>query len=308
MKSLYIGLFIVLFISVSINAQNKVVGYIPARSVSAMTTENFSRITQAIYFGLDVNDEGVLSVDDSKNDLNYLDSLRSLEPVELSVCFGGWGRSDFFAPVTASEDKRALFCSNVLQLCKDYNLASIDLDWEFPKNKKELSDYVILVKDLHRLLDPEGIEITIAVGFWDKQARLVAEMEPYLAGVNLMTYDNVSPSKGHASYDLVKRSVKRFIKHGIPPEKLLVGVPFYGRHRLSRQKTMAYHQVPGLWESISDKGEYEGYYFSSPANLKRKMDLINKKKLGGIMIWELGHDVESSDPFSLLNYINSYIK
>ncbi|MCG8579510.1 MAG: glycosyl hydrolase family 18 protein, partial [Bacteroidales bacterium] len=199
-------------------------------------------------------------------------------------------------------------CSNVLQLCKEYKLTGIALDWECPKNKKELSDYVLLVKDLHHLLNPEGIEITVAVGFWDKQARLVAKMEPYLAGVNLMTYDNVSPSKGHASYDMVKRSVKRFIKHGIPHNKLLVGVPFYGRHRLSRQKTMAYHQVPGLWESISDKGEYEGYYFSSPPNLKRKMDLINKKGLGGIMIWELGHDVESTHTQSLLNYINAYQK
>ncbi|MCG8580535.1 MAG: glycosyl hydrolase family 18 protein, partial [Bacteroidales bacterium] len=232
MKILITSLAIILFISVSITAQNKVVGYIPARSVKAMTTETFSRITQAIYFGLDVNEAGVLLLDNSKNDLNYLDSLRTLEPVELSVCFGGWGRSDFFAPVTASEEKRALFCNNVLQLCKDYKLTGIDLDWEYPKNKKELSDYVLLVKDLHHLLNPEGIEITVAVGFWDKQARLVAEMEPYLAGVNLMTYDNVSPSKGHASYDMVKRSVKRFIKHGIPHNKLLVGVPFYGRHRL----------------------------------------------------------------------------
>lgn len=303
------GLFIIiswLLVISPLLAQHKVVGYIPQRSVKSMTSETFSCITQAIYFGLDVSQQGDLLIDQSKEDLDDLDSLRQIQPVELSVCFGGWGRSDFFAPVTSSEALREKFCQQVFDLCQSYQLKSVDLDWEYPDTEQQVDDYIRLVKDLHRLLNPQGIGITIAVGHWEKQAKLVAQMEPYLAGVNLMTYDNVSPSKGHASFDLVKRSVKRFIKHDIPPEKILVGVPFYGRHRIHRQKTMAYREVPGLWDSISDKGEYEGYYFSSPPNLKRKLDLIHKKGLAGIMIWELGHDVESTNPQSLLNYISTY--
>jgi len=297
-------LIIILFACIiQTNAQKRIVGYVPQRSVHSITSETFKLITDAIYFGLDVDNNGVLQVDKSKHDLNYLDSLRQIHAADLSVCFGGWGRSDFFAPVTASDEKRAAFCRQVLDLCLSYQLKNIDLDWEFPENAKQLSAYVLLVQDLHQLLYPHEIGITVAVGHWEKQAKLVAQMEPYLAAVNMMLYDNVDPRKGHASYALVNKSVKRFMNHGIPAEKIVVGVPFYGRHRYVREKTMAYRQVPSLDRAISKNGLYDGYFFDTPQTLKPKIELIKKKKLGGIMIWELGHDVECTHEQSLLKYI-----
>ncbi|MBK3515898.1 glycosyl hydrolase family 18 protein [Carboxylicivirga marina] len=308
MKSLLYLFVMSIGCSFAIQSQNKVVGYIPQRSVKAINTETFKRITEAIYFGLDVDENGKLDIEKSRDDLNYLDSVRQIQAVDLSVCFGGWGRSDFFAPVCASDQMRSAFCKNVLQLCMDYQLQGIDLDWEYPKNEAQLNDYVSLVKELHEVLQPHDIGISIAVGFWDKQAGLVSRMEPYLKGINLMTYDNVSPCKGHASYTLVKRAVKRFIKHGIPAGKLFVGVPFYGRHRWQRQKTMAYREVPGLDNSISKKGLYKGYFFDTSFTLKRKQTFIKENRLGGIMIWELGHDIDCTEPNSLLNAIDEFNK
>ena len=172
------------------------------------------------------------------------------------------GAPIFFASVTSSEALREKFCQQVFDLCQSYQLKSVDLDWEYPDTEQQVDDYIRMVKDLHRLLNPQGIGITIAVGHWEKQAKLVAQMEPYLAGVNLMTYDNVSPSKGHASYDLVKRSVKRFIKHGIPPEKNTGRCSFlWSSSYSSTEKQWLIAKYPGFWDSISDKGEYEGYYF-----------------------------------------------
>jgi GH18 family chitinase len=291
-----------------INAQKRVVGYIPDRSVANMTSEVFETITDAIYFGIDADGQGNIGLDKIADDLNRLNDLIKGRPVKLSVCFGGWGKSDFFIEMTADESKRANFVRQTLEMSQKYNLSGIDIDWEFPKNKAQKEGFRMLIKDLYETLNPEGIDITVAVGFWNKQARLTASVEPYISGVNLMLYDNFSPFKGQASYSLMKRSAKRFMRHGIPSEKIFAGVPFYGRHRWKWNKAMSYRDVEGLSDAISPKGVFNGYFFDVPKTLEPKLQLIEELKLGGIMIWELGQDVDIRHPKSLLKYIGENIQ
>lgn len=294
--------------AISVHAQNsnkiRVVGYIPDRSVAKMTEDVFDHINDAIYFGVKVDDDGNINRKDIDKDLNYLLKLKGDRSVNMSICFGGWGASDFFIEMTADSESRANFCRQTLELCRQYQLKGVDIDWEFPKNKAQKEGFRLLIKDLNAVLNPEGIDITVAVGFWNKQARLTASVEPYISGVNLMLYDNFSPLKGQASYTLVKRTIKRFIRKGIPAEKLFAGVPFYGRHRWWWKKDMSYNAVEGHSDAISPKGVYNGYFFDVPKTLDSKMELIREMNLGGIMIWELGQDVDINHPKSLLRYIS----
>ena len=285
----------------------KVVGYIPKRSIDRITENTFCYITDAIYFGIDVDKKGNLGIESVEKDLTKLDTLRAGRPVNLSVCFGGWGRSEFFIEMTAIEKNRNNFCEQVLALCQKYNLNGVDIDWEFPKNKVQKQGFVNLIKDLHKSLNPHGLEITIAVGFWHKQAKLSASVEPYISGVNLMLYDNFNPFKGQTSYTLVKRTCNRFIRMGIPSEKLLIGVPFYGLHRWKYSKTMAYRDVPNPQQNISNKGVYDGYFFDVPATLQKKITYAVNTNKRGIMIWELGQDVALEKDYSLLRNIWEYL-
>lgn len=289
-------------------ASSQIVGYIPQRSIHKMTSATFLHLNHAIYFGLDVDGNGNLQIDKVERSLIILDSLRADKPVHLSVCFGGWGRSDFFVEMTASMEKRQNFCEQVLQMCQKYHINGVDVDWEFPHEKSQQEGFVQLIKDLHKTLSPHDLDITVAVGFWRKQARLVASVEPFISRVNLMLYDNYSPFKGQASYTLVKRSCNRFMRMGIPSEKLLIGVPFYGRHRWKHKRTMAYHDVEHPEESISRKGVYKGYFFDVPATLNRKIEYIKNTNKGGIMIWELGQDLDTEKDDSLLRYISERMK
>jgi GH18 family chitinase len=285
----------------------QVIGYLPQRSVKKMTPKHFEMISQAIYFGIDADKKGNIQVDECHEDLIFLNTTRKNTDAGISLCFGGWERSDFFKKMTASKKYRANFCRQVLDICQKYDLNGVDIDWEYPKTKKQRKNFKKLIIDLYETLHPHDLDISIAVGHWQTKIDLTASVEPWLSYVNIMLYDNADSINGHASFKLVEKATQDFMKAGIPANKIMVGVPFYGRHRINRLKTMAYNQVPDPEKNISPDGWHEGYFFNPPSILKEKIDLINKKGFGGIMIWELGHDLDPGSKHSLLKAIHENI-
>lgn len=302
---LVISISFVLSLKAQLEPKNyKITGYIPQRSVDRMTPAHFDRITDAVFFGTDVDNKGNIKLDDVDGDLRQLNLIKKQRDVDISVCFGGWERSKFFEKMSASKSRRKNFCNQVLEMCKKYDLAGIDLDWEYPSTPKQRKNFEKLVKDLHKTLSPHNLFITIAVGHWEAKAALTAKVEPYISGVNLMLYDNADPKNGHASLQLVKEGCKRFIEHGIPAEKIIAGVPFYGRHNINRLKTKAYREIINPAENISKEGWSNGYFFNPPEILVQKTEYVKQKGLGGIMIWELGHDIDPKEERSLLKAIH----
>ena len=304
-KALFTFLF--LFLITLSHSQNKykITGYIPQRSVERITSAHFDLITDAIFFGTDVDSKGNIDLDEVHKYLIKLNTVRGEKDVNLSVCFGGWERSKFFEKMSASKKRRANFCKQVLDMCQKYQLNGVDLDWEYPSTPEQRKNFVKLVKDLFETLNPHDIFISIAVGHWEAKAELTAKVEPYISDVNLMLYDNVDPINGHASLGLVKKGCERFIKHGIPAGKIIAGVPFYGRHNINRLKTKAYRDIEKPEVNISKEGWYEGYFFNPPEILTQKATYVKERGLGGIMIWELGHDIDPSESRSLLKAINN---
>lgn len=281
----------------------RLIGYTMNSNIALLEAEKVKAMDKLIYFGINADEKGNIDTDKVKRDLTILDSLRQDSKTQISVCFGGWGRSNFFVNLSANEASRMNFTTEVLKLCQEFGLAGVDIDWEFPKGKVQKSNFVLLMRDLHKKLHPNGLEITIAVGFWKKQAKLSASVEPYIDEVNLMLYDNFSPFKGQASLSLVKRVTKRFLRYGVPNNKLIVGVPFYGRHRWRWGKTMSYKDITDF-NKLNKKGVYKGYFFDNHNTLSKKLEWVQQQKLGGIMFWELNGDVPMGNSNSLLTYLD----
>jgi chitinase len=152
--------------------------------------------------------------------------------------------------------------------------------------------------------------------------------------VNLMTYDfhgEWTEVTGHHSNlyppavpDTVQGSasaaVNLFVKEGVPPSKLVLGVPFYGRGWIGVEPqneglyqsyeesiggfsydTLANHlaerpgvtrqwdaaaQAPSLWNADSSML----ITYESPRSLRAKTHFIQSRGLDGIMYWEHGGD------------------
>lgn len=157
-----------------------------------------------------------------------------------------------------------------------------------------------------------------------------AAIMPYLNFVNLMTYDltsGASKTTGHhtplANNKIQKQSanncISYLIKNKVPAEKLVMGAAFYARvwenvsdidHGLNQtgkfKQSVPYKNFENFFNPAAgytyyfDKNAKAPFQYNSanklfatfddPKSLEEKTKYIRKKKLGGIMFWELSQD------------------
>ena len=111
-----------------------------------------------------------------------------------------------------------------------------------------------------------------------------------------MSYDNVHDPRGHSTLEFAQLAIDAWRRHGLPMDRLAVGVPFYGRDvRTGHPETYA-DLLPGLIKQHPDKGERDtvdllgSQYFSGPSMMRAKAELAVREGVH-LMVWELGQDV-----------------
>lgn len=195
--------------------------------------------------------------DDSN--LKLLGSLRSSNPsLTVLISVGGWLWSGQFSDVTLTRKSRQQFTQSAIDFIALYHLDGLDIDWEYPGmpgaghgfRSEDQQNFTRLLKELRAQFDQEAkksgrkLLLTIAAGAGDDYLAHtdMADAQKYLDTVNLMSYDYYEPGSGpttgnHAPLftdpaDPQKvsadASVKAFENAGVPAEKLVLGVPFYG--------------------------------------------------------------------------------
>ena len=200
------------------------------------------------------------------NQLNNV--LRAEHPhIQTLISVGGWTWSGRFSDVALTESSRSLFAESCVEFIRSYNFDGVDIDWEYPvegglsSNTKRPEDgvnYTLLLEELRRQLDIAAEEdgrpylLTIASpAGWDKIRHLeIDRLSDILDFINVMTYDlrgawDLTTTAHHASmfenpsdpsdansvaakYN-VSWVVDEFLAQGASPEKIVLGIPFYGR-------------------------------------------------------------------------------
>lgn len=213
---------------------------------------------------------------------------------------------------------------------------------------EDTENFTALLAEFRKQLDEVGrehgrhYELTIAAPL-DK-ARYskmeLSKIHPYLDFINIMAYDvyGAWDADGPTNFNAplytspdnpapvderysVETAVNGFLAEGVPPEKIVVGVPFYGRGWTNvpnqnnglYQSDPAMKPAPGLWEDgIEDykrlkKLDYPSFRdpksgtfwifdgttfwnYDDPEVIKDKMAFIKSKGLGGAMFWSLDGD------------------
>ena len=236
-----------------------------------------SKLTHINYAFANVKDG--LVVEGAPGDADNLRRLRELRvahpTLRVLVSIGGWTWSKGFSAAALTDASRHAFATSAIALVRRYDLDGLDIDWEYPGLEGDHNPYrpddgahfVQLTKTLRRALDKEGrsrgrhLLLTCAAGaFPDALAHSGLDQAwTSLDYVNLMTYDfrvqEVDRVTGHHANLYLNPAdtqtlsgdgaVTAFKAASIPLNRLVLGMPFYGR---------AWAEVPDVADGLFQTG------------------------------------------------------
>ncbi|MCJ7433013.1 MAG: glycosyl hydrolase family 18 protein, partial [Anaerolineales bacterium] len=117
--------------------------------------------------------------------------------------------------------------------------------------------------------------------------------------VHIMSYDR---GPRHSTYEQAVADLQKFIDAGIPREKLILGVPFYGRKITAPYEETTYAEIIERYHPAPAANEVDGIFFNGIEIVQLKTCHAMGENIGGVMVWELGQD--SSGDASLLQAID----
>jgi chitinase len=291
---------------------------------------------------------------------HQLKELKQLYPsLKIIISLGGWGGSAGFSSAAEPEHVTEFVRSCVDLFIRGHFSADIteegvfdgvDLDWEYPVDgglqpgkPEDKQDFTALAAEFRRQLDAvrPGLLLTAALpaepeyyGHFD-----LPQISRYLDYISIMAYDlhwntekqtNFHSALYHAHADpsqppLNERfgdfAVRGFLAAGVPPSKIILGVPFYGKgwsgvpdknHGLYQSATSpaqdggSFRDLNALAhgadkryykEAVSCTVWYNNVFWSYDCerSMHQKATYVRHKKLGGMMFWELSQDTAGID-------------
>ena len=259
---------------------------------------------------------------DNEERLRQIVDLRKQKPeLKVLLSIGGWG-SGRFSEMAANDEYRRAFAADCDRVVKEFALDGIDIDWEYPTSSManissspdDTENFTLLMQDIRAAIGNEK-ELTLATVASARYIDFKAIL-PSVDFVNIMAYDMASAPKHHSalypsghSGDITSDgAVTAHLKAGVPPSKLVMGMPFYGRGGVGYPSFQDYNKVGNTdtqytekWDEVAqvpylaDKNDTLVFGFENPRSLAIKCQYILDKDLLGGMYWDYSGDNEQGD-------------
>jgi chitinase len=284
----------------------------------------------------------VIESPEAAKTLRGLSALKAQNPnLKIIVSVGGW-QAEGFSDAALTDSSRLEFAHSAVQLIREYTLDGIDVDWEYPGQgvagikyrPEDKENFTLLLKTLREQLD-ERYTVTIAGAdreYFDHVD--MGKAQRYLNWINVMSYDffnSLTPTTGHhaglyaSAYAApndrnTDSAIKQYLATGVPPDKIVVGIAFYGRgfagvaplHNGVNQPYERFegeHNYADLAEQLIGKQGFTRYWdataqapylwnarsrtfisYEDPQSVRAKSLYVLRHHLGGMMFWELSQD------------------
>jgi chitinase len=291
---------------------------------------------------------------------HQLQELKKKFPkLKILISLGGWTNSEGFSDAAQPVSVRDFAHSCIDTFIKG-NLApgiraagifdGIDIDWEYPVEggiipgrPEDTRNLNAMAAEFRRQLDAlrPGLLLTAAIPATAEDYKYydLKTLSRYMNTMGIMGYDMhgsaekitnlhsalfhdpADPSKPPADKHYAAYAVQDLLRAGVPPRKIILGVPFYGRgwsgvsganHGLYQAAKDASKSPPEYRNlkvqpagadrqfypkmatcSIWNNGEFFGY--DCPQAMPVKAQYARDHHLGGVMVWEMGQDTSDGE-------------
>lgn len=260
-------------------------------------------------------------------------ALKNLNPgLKVLLSIGGWGTGNF-SEMASAESSRTAFIHNAMNIVRDYGIDGLDIDWEYPGSslgrissaKDDRTNFTALMKQFRDSIGTSGI-LSFASPFYGDFYDYKA-VAPYIDFVNIMAYDMGTPPRHHSPLNrsdktgkmCVRDVVANHYKKGVPADKIVLGIPFYGRgnekdykkfqdYRYIRTKAGSelHFDSVAMAPYIADKDTGELLIsFNDTTSVRAKCRFVKETGIRGIMFWHYCGDTKEHE---LLRVINSELE
>lgn len=292
------------------------------------------------------------------NFASLLELKRRHPHLRMLLAIGGWSGSQRFSDVALTDSSRRAFVASAVQLgIRQWPgvFDGVDVDWEYPvagglpenaRRPEDRRNFTLLMAEFRRQLDalspsaPRRYLLTAATSAGAQGVRNLEldSLSRVVDWLNVMTYDYHAGSRA-AGFNAplyavtddpaprlnVDSTVAMYLRAGLPPSHLVIGVPFYARsyggvgpvndglHQAAtaaprewtgttldaRNFSRARLEANGFRIFTHPKAQAPFAYnpttsvwitFEDAASMARKADYARARGLRGLMIWELGGD------------------
>jgi chitinase len=329
-----------------------VIGYVPGfRGVFDASAVDADKLTHINYAFVNVKDSMAWLTNIATDTINFrkLNDLKKLNPdLKLMISIGGWSWSENFSDAVLTPSSRKKFAYSGAMIVDQYNLDGIDIDWEYPGlvgednvfRPEDKQNFTLMFQSIREALDSlsqktaKHYDVSTAIPCFNEFINVteMGKASQYLDYVNLMAYDfyvngvnaghhsNLYPSESYENENSADKAIKEYLKTGVPSEKLVLGIPFYGRSWIMKtddnkginravdsvsrgggftfiKDTLALRpgfvrywddkaKAPYLWNA--DTKQFVTY--DDEESVKLKCEYVKEKNLGGIMFWQYSSD------------------
>jgi len=260
--------------------------------------------------------------------------------VKMILSLGGWGNCDGFPGMTATASTRSRFIGQVIDFCAANGYDGVDIDWEFVSSDVEKANFSLLIEEMSAALKARTPALLLMMaapsenfhGRWIDFERLADDLD----FIGFMTYDYHGAWSGHSGHNAplyasagdacgsVDETFAYARGRRVPLEKLLIGVPFFGRsfdcgamgRPFTSSEGRSYAEAmalpPAEWTRIWDGAAQVPYMrrndglmvvsYDDMSSVGLKAQYVKDKASAGVIIWELSGDFRSGGS-ELLNVI-----
>jgi chitinase len=284
------------------------------------------------------------------------------------ISVGGWGGSAGFSDAALTDASRDRFARSCAAFVSKYGFDGIDIDWEFPVTgghggrdagrPQDKRNFTLMLAQLRAHLDEQGPKdqkrylLTFAAPAGAQQYRHIEldQVHKHVDWINLMTYDFAgtwskvtcfnaplfTPDLGidGMSQGSCDATVRAYVEAGVPREKIVLGVPFFGQAFAGVKNVnnglfqphsgkppegahdRTYRAIAAsLWGEPAkrhwhDQAKVPWLYdaqtgvmvsYDDPESCRAKARYARDNNLGGVMIWELSQDDAEASLLAALN-------